>query len=204
MRPRLGLCLAGATLLLIAGCGPKNFENENDKLRRANMELKREIEQMRDKLDRQSGRIQTLQSRLAGPSQTQPLRDAPTLSQIKLGRYSGSIDNDGDGTDDTVRLYVRTLDQRGRMLPVAAKAKIQVVHIPEEGEPRRLASKNYNGKAFDEAYRSSFTGEHYTLEVKLPDSVPETVDEVTVKVTLEHLSSGATFSKQGTYRLSRE
>jgi hypothetical protein len=201
---RLTLTLGALALMVVlGGCGPRNYLNENDKLRRQNLTLKREVDQLKQKLERRSGQIQVLQKRVAGPAQTQPLLDAPMLSQIELGQYSGPIDADGDGRDDTLRMYVRTLDQQGRMLPVAAEVNVKIVHIPEKGEPRDLAGKTYDAKAFDNAYRSAFTGEHYTFEVKLPDPLPENVDEVTTKVTLHHLTSDATFSKQAAYRLAR-
>jgi len=198
----------GLTLPVIvgamAGCGRTSYLNEADRLRRENMELKDKNQQLTERTERLEGRLKTLRQRLSGPSATRPAVDEPALSQIKLGRYTGPIDNDGDGIDDTMRLYVRTLDQHGRMLPVAAEATVKVVRIPSRGEPKALATKTYDASAFNEAYRSSFTGQHYTLQVSLPRPLPEGVDEVTAKVIVEHAETGTRFSSQGTYRLTRE
>jgi len=199
----------GAVVVLVAfglalvGCGPKNYLNENDKLRKQNMALKREIDELKEKLERQTGQLKNLETRLKGPAATQAEANTPIFSQITLGRYSGPIDTDGDDVHDKLRLYVQTLDQKGRMLPVAAKASVKLVHIPDEGEPRALVSKTYDADAFSDAYRSSFTGQHYTLETDLPAPVPEHIEQVTVKVTVSHLDSNVSFSKQQTYRLAR-
>ena len=203
VRLLVGAMLA-AGVLLSAGCGPKNYLNENDKLRRQNMALKREIDELKDKLERRSGQLKVLKRRYEAPSATQPGLSEPTLSKIELGQYSGPIDTDGDGTDDTLRLYLRTLDQKGRMMPVVAKARLRVVHIPDKGEPKELTSQTFDEQSFSDAYRSSFTGQHYTLETKLPDPLPEGVTEVTVKVTVTHLTSEARFSRQKSYRVTRQ
>jgi len=177
------------------------------------MELQQQITSLRDKLDRRAGQLRSVRNRVprgrgrsatTRGASTQPLLMEPTLSQIKLGGYSGVIDTNDDGRDDTVRLYVTTLDQEGRLLPVVAKATVQVVNIPQEGEPQRLASRSYSSKQFNDAYRSSFTGDHYTLETELPDSLPQKLEDVTVKVTVTHAASDTSFSAQQTYRLRRE
>ena len=93
----VGAMLAGG-VLLSAGCGPKNYLNENDKLRRQNMALKREIDELKDKLERRSGQLKVLKRRYEAPSATQPGLSEPTFSKIELGQYSGPIDTDGDGT----------------------------------------------------------------------------------------------------------
>jgi hypothetical protein len=188
----------------VSACGPRNFVNENDKLRREKMSLQREIESLRQKLARRSGQLETLRGRLAGPAGTQPTLMEPVLSDIQLGDYSGPIDADGDGQHDTLRLYVDTLDQEGRLLPVVAEARVQVVHIPDKGEPQAVASNQYSAEQFNEAYRSSFTGKHYTLEVDLPRPLPKSLDQITVKLTLKHGPTGNRFTAQETYRLTRD
>jgi len=193
----LAMALAG---LMLTGCEAHDFENENDRLREQVMKLERQLGEAQKKLQRRQGQVQALEKKLTqaagAPDVTEPM-----LSQLRLGRYSGPIDTDGDDRPDTLRLYLRTLDQDGRMLPVTAEARLQVVHIPDEGEPNRLIDQRFDREQLNDAYRASFMGEHYSLELDLPDS-PQP-EEITVRVTVHQLSTDAEFSVQETYTLPR-
>lgn len=189
---------------VLAGCqiGPRNFLNENDRLREENLKLSREVEELQAQLDLRLGEIATLrqQSQVAATQPALQGAQPPVLAKLALDRLSGPVDTDGDGQNDLIRIYLTPLDQQGRLLPVAGAAHLQAVAIPAEGEPFVVADRQYDAKAFDDAWRSNFTGSHYTLELSLPNPLPQEVGELTVKITLTE-AAGATLSTQKAFKV---
>ncbi len=201
-----GLVLSVATMLAVGaiGCsGPRNFENENDRLRAENLELNRKVASLEEQLSLRRGEVETLRRQVEGRSRAIEGVDPPVLAKLEIGKFSGPIDTDGDGCDDLIRIYLRTLDQRGRMLPVAGRASVHAVVIHEEsaGSPRTLARRDYNPDDWTRAYASNFTGTHYTLELPLDEPVPDDAGEVTVKVILTEGSTGTVLSVEQPYPL---
>ena len=202
------LPLLAAVMVLAVGCqrGPRNFENENDRLRAEVMKLQQQRDELQATLDRRLGELESLRQELDTGAATQPMRGAepPTLSALKMGRYSGGVDTDDDGIDEIIRVYLRPIDQKGRLLPVAGRANVKAVAIPETGDPRLLAERKYDPEAFENAWRSGFTGEHYTLQLQLPDDLPAELEQVTVRVTFTQARTGVELSTQQPFRVRHE
>jgi len=205
-------CSLFALLLVAAfatvGCqrGPRNFENENDRLRAEVMKLQRQRDELQSTLDRRLGELQSLRQQLDRTAATQPMPGAepPTLVSLQMGQYSGGVDTDDDGVDDLIRIYLRPLDQKGRLLPVAGRAHVKVVAIPDTGDPRLLAEQNYDPQSFENAWRSGFTGEHYTLQLPLPADLPADIQQVTVRVTFTQARTGIELDTQQPFRVRHE
>ncbi len=190
-------------LSLAAACGPRNFLNENDQLRAERLELQRQLEQLNTQIENLMAEKAALRQQLETAPAPLPGAEVPTLSRVQFGRYSGPMDDDGDGRDDLIRVYVQTLDQHGRMMPAAGRAALQAVVIPDQKPPFVLAQRTFNPPEFEKAYRSGFTGTHYTLELPLPEDVPENVKQLTVKLTfVEHLT-GVELSAQEPMLITR-
>lgn len=207
IRALVSVLLIAAFVLAGSGCrlgGPRNFQNENDRLRRENMELQRQVEQLSQRLEQRLGELDNLRQQLErADAEPMPDVDPPTLARIEMGRYSGGVDTDDDGLDDLLRIYLRPLDQHGRVLPVAGRARLQAVAIPDAGEPIVLARRTYEPEAFNRAWRSGFTGQHYTLELELPETIPPDVTETAVRVTFTQARTGVEMTTQRTFRIRR-
>ena len=200
------------TLALLLSCltscsGPKNFLNSNDDLRRENLALKRKAEELQKLLDQRLKQIEAMEQS-PGPA-TKPAvtgvrpMDLPRVVDVSFDSFTGTIDTNSDDIDDTLRLYVLTLDQLGRFLPVAGKATVQVVYIPEEGAPIEVIHWNYDPAALNAAYRTGIGGTHYTLEMPLPDTLPKGKSSVTVKLTFTDATTGTTLSHEQTIPVKR-
>ncbi|MEM8782235.1 MAG: hypothetical protein AAGE65_05190 [Planctomycetota bacterium] len=201
MPPTRNLWLLASGCLLLAGCGPRNFTNDNDRLRRENLELTRQVEALEKRLNQRLGQIETLHARLGNPDHPAGA-ERPMPSGLSIDNYSGPIDTDRDGLDDVVRLYLLPTDQQGRMLPVSGTLTAALVHLPDTGEPTVLRSQTLDPTALDEAYRDGFTGPYYHVELDLGDLTlpgPPT-NEVIVRVVLEPMGGG-TLRDQRRYRI---
>lgn len=192
--------LSALVLLLLAGCGRKNFLNENDKLREQNLKLTQQVEDLNRQLELRLGEIQTLRAQSAGERAIKDA-DPPVLARLAFARFTGAIDTNGDGKDDLIRIYLTPLDQRGRMFPVAGRLKVQAVAIQDDAPPALLAARTYEPAEFDSAYRANFTGYHFTIELPLPDSLDPALTSTTVKVSFTEALTGAVHSEEKVIKL---
>ena len=185
--------VTAAAFLTACGSTSKATKANND-LRERNLALEREVEAMREELALRVDEIDTLEQRIDTQAKVTGAK-LPAATRIRIAGLSGAVDEDGDGIDDVVRLYVRPTDQQGRFLVVAGRLVAQVVMIAPDGA-RELVRTTLEPDAFDKAYRSGITGTHYAVELKLPSPLPDGLAEVTAKVTFTDAATGAQLSDQ--------
>lgn len=197
--------LAGCFLLcFLCGCraGPKNFENENDRLRAQVMDLK---EQLVTETDKAEGYARLIESHQQATHQDLPKGViVPACSAIALDGYTDGVDSDGDGQTDLVRLYLLPQDPDGRFIQVVASVAASVVAITPGQEATTVATFQMNPSDFHKAYRSGLTGTHYTLEIPLgasKRSLPEGIEALTLRVKLTDLATGLTHETQKEIRV---
>ena len=189
---RGGLAALAVLLSVPWGCGPRNFDTEADELRRRNQELLEQVRSLERDIEQYIEETQALRQRVVDKHGGIEGADPPRLSQIRFGRYSGALDTDADGDDDLIRLYVLTLDQHGRFMPVAAVATVKAVRNESDQDPQVIVEQQYGPQEFDKRYRSGLTGTHYTLDIKLPSPVPEGLDESDVSLFIKDAATGVT------------
>lgn len=177
----------------LVGCGgKKNFLNENDQLRRQNLEMADKMRDLEQQINQRINEIEALEKRLHAQATTIEDADVPRLEKLRFGRYSAALDNNGDGLDDMVRVYLHTLDRQDRFMPISGEAGIRIVTLADDKEPAMIAERAYDLSQLDKAYRTSIMGTHYVLEVTLPSPIPDGVDRAVVDVRIRDASSGVT------------
>lgn len=161
-----------AVLLCAGGCRgkAKDFENENDALRR-------EVASLTDRLEAAEARNVELEAKFAELRRAadtalggEALEALPRCAGIALDRYSGWTDTDGDGSPDAIDVYVRPYDGRRRFVQVAGSLTVEATLLPGgaaggSGEPRLLARRTLGPESLREAYRSSPLGTHYSVRL---------------------------------------
>lgn len=188
-------CLAAVMLMAAVGCGqpriggtqaPDEVINE---LRDENQALKDEVAKLQRNIELRLAEIDTLNQEKQSAGQL-PGTTAVRMETLVLDRLTGLVDNDGDGVMDVVRAYVQPRDGQDRFLPVSAVATMQLVVLEPGSEPVVLAEGSWDAKAWNDAYRSGFTGSHYTLELPLNEKAKAAAGELTLLVTVTDGSSG--------------
>lgn len=204
----LTACAVVGCTARVGGDG-RSLSQHNDELRQVNTELREQLDQTQQQITLLEGELSSHRQSAAftgsAPAAASESDGAviPVLSGLKFARYSGPVDSDGDGADDRVRLYVRSVDQRGRLLVVAGSANVQVVQLRADAVPRVVADRTFGPQEFAEAYRSGLTGDHFTLEV--PWSAQDLGDatQVTVRATLTQADTGVQVSEQAAFAVGR-
>ena len=179
-----------------------SYANENDDLRRANLELEREIDRSQERIDLLLGELGALRERNEGE---EPIEGAvrPVLSGLKFARYSGPQDRDDDGKPEVLRLYLRPVDQMGRMHVTAGQMKVQAVELQAATPPRVIAERTVTPQELDAAYRTGFTGDTYSIDLDLPANLDADIEELTVRADLTETGTGHKVSAQQSFSLTR-
>ena len=185
--------------MALGGCqSPRNYINENDKLRRENLHLSTQVKKLENAVQLGQAQARALEAR-ADRGQAVPgveQSDIPQVVAIEFSRLSGAVDTHGDGRDDVIRVYVRSVDHLGRFLPAIGPAVIQAVAILPDRQPEILAQRKLSPKEFEASYRTGLTGTHFTLELPLPVSWPGEIEQVTVKLMFTDAATGANHSHE--------
>ena len=192
---------AGCTAT-VGGDG-RSLSAHNDELRRTNAELREQLDETQKQIKLLEGELSSHRQRAAAEGAGEIPGGVPVFSGLVYARYTGPVDTDGDGADDTVRLYLRPVDQHGRMLVVAAQANVQVVELRADAVPRVVADRTFGAQAFAAAYRTGLTGDHFTLEVPMSAEDLGEATQVTVRATLTQLDTGARVSEQAAFAVAR-
>ena len=199
--PSVGFCLLWFVVSVsLTACGPKNYTNENDKLRAERMTLQQQIDELQSKLALREGELRATREQLGDPLPPVEGIEPPRLAGIVLGLYSGPIDQDGDSKYDALRVYVRPVDQHSRQITAKGTARVRLISTPADGEPVTILDQSHAPDAFHAAYRSGVTGTHYTLKAELPDDRPTSA---TLHVSLTDAATGRVFKAQKQITLVR-
>lgn len=166
------------------------------------MELRRKVETLQRDIDLRLAEIKRLESQATARPAIEGAK-IPQVVVLRFDRYTGGADTDNDGGDDTLRVYIKPMDQRGRFIVVAGSATLQAVAITPGQPPVLVVEKTLSPAEWDAAYRTGMTGTHYSIEAALPRPLPEGVTELTVKVTLTDAAGGATISQEQAVKLRR-
>ena len=172
-RPAL---LAIAALALGACSGPKDFDNENDDLRRERETLLARVAELEARLaesDAKLGELTTTLGQLGGEPAADVVASMPRCAGIELDRLSGPVDRDDAAGPEAIGVYVRTFDGRRRFVQVAGRLVLEATLLPPPERPdaefgaRVLGRVELGPVDLRDAYRSSPMGTHYAAAIPL-------------------------------------
>jgi hypothetical protein len=179
MENRSALPVLLAALALLTGCrvgGVRSVEAENDRLRQEMVDKEKKQHEL-------EGEIAELKVKLAEASRAQAqhpdevLQALPRVTSLEVSSLSGFEPNDVNAPATTVAVWFETEDGRGRFVQAVGTVTISALLLPSKvgdgssPEPQRIASLTLSPAQLRDAYRSSFTGTHYTAEMKLDQPV---------------------------------
>ncbi|TVQ61040.1 MAG: hypothetical protein EA379_07090 [Phycisphaerales bacterium] len=191
---RLGLLGAGvAVCVLVAATGcrarPKNFDNENDELRRRVAQLERERDNAAARAGEAEAKLRELLLTRENVDEREALEALPRVAGITIGRLSGFAEINERGEALSVDVYIRPFDGRQRFVQVAGRITVEATLLDEgvnaaSDGPRRLAVATLSPSAVREAYRASPMGTHYTVRLTMPEPINAERAGVLVRVEL--------------------
>jgi len=193
MKTSLALALTAVMLAgLIVGCDqiPPDVHSQLITEQKRVRRLEKDNEALGQQLLRQERQMETLLS--LGEKRLEQLY---FVDSIKLGRYSGGWDLDGDGKQDGVKVFLSPRDQYGTAIKAAGAATVQLYDLAAEPNESLIAEFNWTVEELPGAWASGFMSYHYTFNCPWGDNPPAN-DIVTVRVVFVDYLTGKTFSAQ--------
>lgn len=164
--PHHCLAMLLATLLLTACMGQQELAQENDRLRERVLELETQLLRK----TRESAEARARRQRPESPSaaaRQDVQANTPYLAEIAIGRYTHARDTDGDGETDELLVYIQPVDGWGRFMQIVGTLCVHAAVFPADADVQSIGRVQLDPGDLRRAYRSSFTGTHYTVEVPI-------------------------------------
>ena len=210
--PALGLLLTFTLTLALTACtvrvggDGKTPQQHNDELRRDNQQLRKQVDETQQRIAGLQQELQTYRLQAQQdpdhPKPDMPDAVVPVLTGLEFARYTGPVDTDRDGLDDTLRLYLRPTDQKNRFRVVAGQVNVQLTRLAPEQPPQVLLERTFSPTQLDEAYRTGFTGDYYHLDLPLDPETFGQVQTITALVTLTPAGPALPVTHQANFPLT--
>ena len=187
------LRLSGAALLAVfVGCANKEAQlleahNKNRELRQQLHQSEQTIESQQDTIYTQAEQITNL-SKL-GPERLEILFK---VESIKLGRYSGGTDLDGQPGDDGIRVYITPQDEAGRTVTAAGSIEVDVFDLADKSQPL-LMSYFFSPAQAKQHWHAGGLANHYSITCPWQDVLPSG-NEITIRVKFIDYLTGQAFT----------
>lgn len=155
-----------ATGLLTACVGQSEIQQENDRLRERVLELETELQHE----TRQNAVLRARLHRIDAnaPADVQEVEaNTPYVAEITIGRLSHARDTDEDGELDELLVYVEPIDGWGRFTQLVGSLSVHAAVFPALADAQTIGRVQLDPASLRRAYRSSFTGTHYTVTVPI-------------------------------------
>ena len=192
------LCTAALSTSLLPACsvgGNKSLSDANDELRTKNQDLAKQITSLERERDELKVKLAEAGAAAKAPLPQEVIQAMPRVSKIELGSLSGIETKDGK---KRAVFYVEPTDGRGRFVQIVGTMTVDATWLPSQQaavSPRTLASATLSPSQIRDAYRSNFTGTHYTVELDLPGDTP-TDGDVTLRANFTDALTGQVHAAQ--------
>jgi hypothetical protein len=196
----IGLILSVAALV---GCEPTSgpagtTEQKLIAVEKTNLELTAKVSELENRIAVQDEQIATLQN--LGDARMDHLF---TVQSVKLGKFTGGWDFDGDDVEDGIRVFVIPQDQHDSLLKSAGRVKVQLYDLNAAPEEVLLAEYTYDASEVAEYWASGFMGSHFAFDCAWKDTTPS-AGEATVRVEFVDALTGKTFRAQKLCPINRK
>lgn len=174
--PALAGLLLASVLPTLSACGTatiggsKGLSKANDDLRTRVAELEVQNRRLESSLEEANAKLASEQRVREGLVPADVLAALPQCAGIELGSLSGRFPADESAPPQRVVIYVEPFDGRRRFIQAVGTIRVEVLELSPTAAadaPRTLAAAALTPLEVREAYRSSFTGTHYTIEIPL-------------------------------------
>ncbi len=201
MASRPPQCKLARTLVLLSvlpllGCGsPPPGEGSSERiaqLQKERLELQAQIARLEQLTERLQGQVETLAGLPAAVEKSYLYR----LKQVKLSKYTGLYDQSGDNVADTLRVYLKPVDQDGDIVKAAGLVDVQLWSLEGSAQGAMIGQWRVEPPALRALWYGSLLTINYRLEFELPSAAVAVASPLTVTVQFTDMLSGKVFVQQ--------
>lgn len=193
---KLARTLVLLSVLPLLGCGsPPSGDGSSERiarLQKERLELQREIERLEQLTERLQGQVDTL----AGLPEAVEKNYLYHLKQVKLSKYTGLYDQSGDNVADTLRVYLKPVDQDGDIVKAAGLVDVQLWNLEGSAQDAMIGQWRVEPPALRALWYASLLTINYRLEFELPSAAIAVASPLTVKMQFTDMLTGKVFVQQ--------
>lgn len=178
--------------------GCKNLGAINNQLRTENLQLKEKVQSLDKKVKGLELLLETSPHEAKLVKEKLPAGSYRSIcTTIEIGQYSGGYDQDRNKKDDSVRVYLYTLDMKERFVQVVGRAEVEIFEMAKESDGQAkaeagqlLKTQIFEAGEIDATYRAGVTGTYYTLVVPMAGINVENAKRLIARVKFHDFMTG--------------
>lgn len=187
-------------MISLSGCGSSLTSDEADALRRKvldlekmNLQMSLRTTELEAELKRQSAGFDSLPVEIR--------ENTPRVARLTIGRLSHARDDDDDGRSETLLIYVDPEDGFGRFVQLVGTLTVHAAILPADRDAITIGRFTLKPGPLRAAYRSGFSGMHYTIELPIQLSPENSGQTCLVRVIFEDGHTGLEHSTEREIKL---
>ncbi|MCH7601164.1 MAG: hypothetical protein IIB54_00195 [Planctomycetes bacterium] len=187
-------------MISLSGCGSSLTSDEADALRRKvldlekmNLQMSLRTTELEAELKRQSAGFDSLPVEIR--------ENTPRVARLTIGRLSHARDDDDDGRSETLLIYVDPEDGFGRFVQLVGTLTVHAAILPADRDAITIGRFTLKPGPLRAAYRSGFSGMHYTIELPIQLSPENSGQTCLVRVIFKDGLTGLVHSTEREIKL---
>ena len=195
LRCMLYSTLAGGLLVFMAGCENADRKKPPDRIERLtqqNMQLQRQIERSKAESKQLKKQIQVL----SGLKPEVKLENLRAPQSVKIHKYSGFYDKDGDGRKEKLIVYIQPIDEQGDIIKAPGAVEVQLWNLNKSDSQALLGQWHVKADELKQNWFSTLIKGNYRLMFDVADKVENFEEPLTVKATFTDYLTGKVFKEQ--------
>ncbi|MCH7545432.1 MAG: hypothetical protein IID30_03395 [Planctomycetes bacterium] len=187
-------------MISLSGCGSSLTSDEADALRRKvldlekmNLQMSLRTTELEAELKRQSAGFDSLPVEIR--------ENTPRVARLTIGRLSHARDDDDDGRSETLLIYVDPEDGFGRFVQLVGTLTVHAAILPADRDAITIGRFTLKPGPLRAAYRSGFSGMHYTIELPIQLSPENSGQTCLVRVIFKDGHTGLEHSTEREIKL---
>ena len=203
MRPNLFFAVVVCPIFLVAaGCNPPAADSriaQVQQLQDRNQEQARLLAAKDEQLAADAKRIQELQ----GLNGERSIDNLVHVASIEIDRLSGGYDDDRNGVDEGVLIYLRLLDKDGDAIKASGNVHVRLLDLAKPEGSQLVGELSLDPAALRPLWYGRLLTYHYTIKVPWAGGAKRAEHKsITVVVEFTDLLSGKTFTAQKVVEVS--
>jgi hypothetical protein len=208
MTSAFSFALAG--LFGLSACtvgGSKGVGVENARLRTELAETQRQVAALNAQREELLTKLAEANNARQAALTPEVLASLPRVAGVRIGSLSGLAPSDRALAATRADIYVEPFDGRDRFVQIVGTLSVEVVAMGQVAEgkepPRVLASQVLTPAQVRDAYRSGFTGTHYSVELPFSPPITERKGTLLLRVRFTDALSGREFAAEKAIELGK-